>query len=120
MCSAHAQRPLFDRDRGGRLRLIRQIFLTEFGDPDKDADFVAQISPITDVGKIVDPTFVYAGANDPRVPRSESDIIVKALREKGVASEYMVADNEGHSLARKETQVEFYARCARFLETHLK
>jgi dipeptidyl aminopeptidase/acylaminoacyl peptidase len=53
-------------------------------------------------------------------PRTESDLIVKALREKGVPSEYMVAANEGHSLARKETQVEFYARCARFLETHLK
>jgi dipeptidyl aminopeptidase/acylaminoacyl peptidase len=100
--------------------LIRQIFLTEFGDPDKDAEFLAQISPITDIGKIVDPTFVYAGANDPRVPRSESDIIVKALRERRIATEYMVAGNEGHSLARKETQVEFYARCARFLETYLK
>ncbi|HEY5952540.1 MAG TPA: prolyl oligopeptidase family serine peptidase, partial [Kofleriaceae bacterium] len=100
--------------------VIRQIFLTEFGDPDKDAEFLAQISPLTDVSKIVDPTFVYAGANDPRVPRSESDLIVKALREKGVPTEYMVADNEGHSLARKETQVEFSARCARFLETYLK
>src|SRR5689334_15680436 len=88
--------------------LIRQIFLTEFGDPDKDAEFLAQISPLTDVGKIVDPTFVYAGANDPRVPRTESDLIVKALREKGVPSEYMVAANEGHSLARRETQVEYY------------
>jgi dipeptidyl aminopeptidase/acylaminoacyl peptidase len=100
--------------------VIRQIFLTEFGDPDKDAEFLQQISPITDVGKIVDPTFVYAGANDPRVPRSESDIIVKALREKAVPTEYMVAENEGHSLSRKENQVEFHARCARFLETHLK
>ena len=100
--------------------LIRQIFLTEFGDPDKDAELFARLSPITDIDKIVDPTFVYAGANDPRVPRSESDIIVKALRERGVPTEYMVADNEGHSLARKDTQVEFYARCARFLETHLK
>jgi dipeptidyl aminopeptidase/acylaminoacyl peptidase len=100
--------------------VIRQIFLTEFGDPDKDGEFLAQISPLTDVGKIADPTFVYAGANDPRVPRTESDLIVKALREKGVASEYMVADNEGHSLSRKENLVEFHARCARFLETHLK
>jgi dipeptidyl aminopeptidase/acylaminoacyl peptidase len=100
--------------------VIRQIFLAEFGDPDKDGEFLQQISPITDVGKIVDPTFVYAGANDPRVPRSESDLIVKALREKRVASEYMVADNEGHSLSRKATQVEFYARCARFLESYMK
>ncbi len=100
--------------------VIRQIFLLEFGDPDKDAAFFESISPLTDVGKIVDPTFVYAGANDPRVPRSESDLIVKALRGRRIPTEYMVADNEGHSLARRETLLEFHARCARFLETHLR
>jgi len=100
--------------------LIRHIFLLEFGDPDKDAAFLASISPSTDVDKIVDPTFVYAGANDPRVPRSESDMITKALRQRKIPSEYMVAENEGHSLARRENQLAFSARCARFLETHLK
>ena len=30
----------------------------------------------------------------------------------------MVADNEGHSLARKETLVQFLARAGRFLEQH--
>jgi hypothetical protein len=30
----------------------------------------------------------------------------------------MVADNEGHSLARKENLVEFLARSGRFLEEH--
>jgi len=100
--------------------VIRQIFLLEFGDPDKDAAFLASISPLSDVGKIVDPTFVYAGANDPRVPRSESDLIVKALRQRRIPAEYMVADNEGHSLSRKANQLAFYARCARFLEQHLR
>jgi dipeptidyl aminopeptidase/acylaminoacyl peptidase len=100
--------------------LIRDVFLLEFGDPEKDAAFLQTISPITDVAKIVDPTFVYAGANDPRVPRSESDLIVKALRQRGVANEYMVADNEGHSVARRETQLALFARVARFLETHVK
>ena len=100
--------------------LIRKIFLEEFGDPDKDADFLAQISPLSHVGKIVDPCFVYAGANDPRVPRTESDLIVKALRQRHVANEYMVADNEGHSMSRTANQIQFFARVARFLETALK
>jgi dipeptidyl aminopeptidase/acylaminoacyl peptidase len=100
--------------------LIHQLFLLEFGDPDKDAAFFTTISPSTHVGKIVDPTFVYAGANDPRVPRTESDLIVKALRQHSIPVEYMVADNEGHSLSRRENQLAFFARCARFLETHLR
>jgi dipeptidyl aminopeptidase/acylaminoacyl peptidase len=98
--------------------LIREILLLEFGDPDKEGNFLKSISPIEDVERIVDPLFVYAGANDPRVPRSESDLIVGALRARKVPVEYMLAGNEGHSLARKENLVEFLARSARFLETH--
>ena len=99
---------------------IREIFLLEFGDPDKDAAFLDSISPLRDADKIVDPLFVYAGANDPRVPRSESDLIVKALRTRSVPVEYMVAANEGHSLSHRENIVGFLARSARFLENHLK
>jgi dipeptidyl aminopeptidase/acylaminoacyl peptidase len=54
------------------------------------------------------------------VPRTESDLIVQALRPRKVPVEYMVAANEGHSLAHRETQIAFYARVARFLENHLK
>ncbi|HEX3482587.1 MAG TPA: prolyl oligopeptidase family serine peptidase, partial [Kofleriaceae bacterium] len=100
--------------------VIREIFLLEFGDPDKDAAFLDSISPLRDANKIVAPLFVYAGANDPRVPRTESDLIVKALRARRVPVEYMVAANEGHSLAHRETQIAFYSRVARFLESHLK
>jgi dipeptidyl aminopeptidase/acylaminoacyl peptidase len=98
---------------------IREIFKLEFGDLEKDAAFLDSISPHRDVAKITDPLFVYAGANDPRVPRTESDQIVRALRDRKVPVEYMVKDNEGHSLARRENQIEFYARVARFLEVHL-
>jgi dipeptidyl aminopeptidase/acylaminoacyl peptidase len=100
--------------------VIREIFLLEFGDPDKDAAFLDSISPLRDADKIIDPLFVYAGANDPRVPRTESDLIVKALRSHRVPVEYMVAGNEGHSLSHRENLVEFCARTARFLENHLK
>ncbi|HKC60875.1 MAG TPA: S9 family peptidase [Myxococcales bacterium] len=98
--------------------LIREIFLLEFGDPEKDSAFLDSISPLKDVDRIVAPLFVYAGANDPRVPRSESDLIVGALRARKVPVEYMVAQDEGHSLARKETLVQFLARAGRFLEQH--
>lgn len=66
------------------------------------------------------PLFVYAGANDPRVPRTESDQIVSALRSRNVPVEYMVAENEGHSLDRREDRIEFYTRVARFLEENVK
>ena len=73
-----------------------------------------------DVDKIVRPLFVYAGANDPRVPRSEDDAIVKALRARDVPVEYMVAGNEGHIIDRRENKIELLTRTARFLEDALK
>lgn len=98
---------------------IRELFKKEVGDPDKDADFLDSISPLADAGKIAVPLFVYAGANDPRVPRSESDQIVRSLRERKVPVEYMVAANEGHSFSHVENKVAFLARSARFLEKAL-
>jgi dipeptidyl aminopeptidase/acylaminoacyl peptidase len=99
---------------------IRAIFVQEFGDLEKDRELLERFSPMRDVNQIVAPLFVYAGANDPRVPRAESDQIVNALRSRNVPVEYMVAENEGHSLDRRENQVEFFTRVARFLEDQLK
>ncbi|HVY45912.1 MAG TPA: S9 family peptidase [Minicystis sp.] len=99
---------------------IRAGFVQEFGDLDKDKALLEEFSPMRDVDKITAPLFVYAGANDPRVPRTESDQIVKALRTRRVPVEYMVAPNEGHSLDRRENKIEFMTRCARFLDEQLK
>ncbi|WP_394836657.1 prolyl oligopeptidase family serine peptidase [Pendulispora rubella] len=99
---------------------IRTAFVDEFGDLEKDSTLLEQFSPMRDVDKIVSPLFVYAGQNDPRVPRSESDAIVRALRTRRIPVEYMVAANEGHSLDRRETKVELFTRVARFLEDNLK
>ena len=99
---------------------IRAVFVTEFGDLDKDGPLLDEFSPMRDRDKIVAPLFVYAGQNDPRVPRSESDAIVRALRERGIPVEYMVAANEGHTVDRRETKIELLTRTARFLEDALK
>jgi dipeptidyl aminopeptidase/acylaminoacyl peptidase len=99
---------------------IRTAFVEEFGDVDQDAGLLDQFSPMRDVGKIARPLFVYAGARDPRVPLSEDDAIVKALRQRGVPVEYMVAANEGHTVDRRETKIELLTRTARFLEDALR
>src|SRR5262249_6344878 len=98
---------------------IREIFKVEFGDLDKDAAFLETISPIVQIDRISVPLFVYAGANDPRVPRPESDQVVRALRSRGVPVEYLVANDEGHSMSRRENVIAFYSRCGAFLEKNL-
>jgi len=56
------------------------------------------------------------GFDDPRVPREESDQVVRAARARGIPVEYQVAPDEGHSLDHRENRVEFMTRVARFLE----
>jgi dipeptidyl aminopeptidase/acylaminoacyl peptidase len=97
---------------------IRAVFVDEFGDLDRDEALLAAWSPLPDAAKIRAPLFVYQGANDPRVPRGESDAIVSAVRRNGLPVEYMIAADEGHSLDRRENQIAFLSRSARFLEEH--
>jgi dipeptidyl aminopeptidase/acylaminoacyl peptidase len=98
---------------------VRVALIDEFGDPERDAALLAEYSPMRDVSRITAPLFVYAGQNDPRVPRTESDLIVGALRRRGVPVEYMVAANEGHSFDNRETKMQLMVRVARFLEENL-
>lgn len=60
-----------------------------------------EISPLTRVNEITKPMFVITGANDPRVPKSEADQMVAAIRAKGGEAWHLVAADEGHGFAKK-------------------
>jgi dipeptidyl aminopeptidase/acylaminoacyl peptidase len=94
-------------------------YLTEFGDPIKDAALIARFSPLRDAAKIRAPVFIYQGQNDPRVPRDQADAMVRALRDHHIPVEYMVPSNEGHTVAHRENQIEFLTRVIRFLSDEL-
>ncbi|HNV08116.1 MAG: prolyl oligopeptidase family serine peptidase [Dokdonella sp.] len=70
---------------------------------------------ITRVDRIVTPLFIYAGANDPRVPHAQSDQLAARLREHGVPVEYMLPENEGHGASAPATQRELAVRSMRFV-----
>jgi dipeptidyl aminopeptidase/acylaminoacyl peptidase len=99
---------------------IRAVWVDEFGDLDRDRAILEEFSPIREVDRIAAPLFVYAGQNDPRVPRAESDQVVQALRARRVPVEYQVAADEGHSLDHRENKVEFLTRVARFLKDNVR
>jgi dipeptidyl aminopeptidase/acylaminoacyl peptidase len=93
----------------------------EYGD-ERDADmrsFLTQISPLTNVAKITKPLFVVQGANDPRVPRTEADQMVEALKKQGTPVCYLLAKDEGHGFTKKKNyEYQFYATVA-FVKQHL-
>jgi dipeptidyl aminopeptidase/acylaminoacyl peptidase len=82
----------------------RDLRRAEYGDERDPAQRakLLEISPLRRIGEIREPLYVVQGANDPRVPKSEADQIVKALRANGNEVWYLLADNEGHGYAKKE------------------
>ncbi len=84
-------------------RDLRRVEYGDERDPDMRA-FLEEISPLNNVDRIDVPMFVVHGQNDPRVPVSEAEQIVAALRERGRPVWYMNALNEGHGYRRKENQ----------------
>ncbi len=88
------------------------------GDPDEDADFLMERSPITYVDKIRAPLLVLQGARDPRVVKPESDQMVEKLRALGREVEYHVFEDEGHDFSKRSNQLQAYRLIAAFLFKH--
>ena len=84
-------------------RDLRRLVYGDERDPEMRA-FLEKISPLNNVDKINIPLYVQQGRNDPIVPESESNQLVKALREQGQTVWYMNALNEGHNFQRKENR----------------
>ncbi|MCR8844637.1 S9 family peptidase [Paenibacillus sp. SC116] len=86
------------------------------GDPERDHDRFVKDSPITYLDQMVNPMLIIQGANDPRVVKEESDQIVEALRAQGRDVEYLVFDDEGHGISRRENNITACRRVAAFLK----
>ena len=99
----------------------RDLRRAEYGD-ERDPEmreFLLSISPTNHVDKIRKPLFVIQGANDPRVPASESDQMVQAIREHNGHVWYMLALDEGHGFRKKENQDRMSEAVAYFLKLNL-
>jgi dipeptidyl aminopeptidase/acylaminoacyl peptidase len=99
----------------------RDLRRVEYGDErdPKMAEFLEKISPTTNVKKITKPLFVVQGQNDPRVPVTESEQMVKAIRDNGGAVWYLMAKDEGHGFQKKKNADFQFLSTILFLREHL-
>jgi dipeptidyl aminopeptidase/acylaminoacyl peptidase len=98
----------------------RLALYKEIGDPEKERDFLREISPLFHADQIRRPLIVLQGANDPRVIRSESDDIVAAVKKNGVPVEYVVFADEGHGFSKRKNQIDGWRAILAFLDQHLR
>ncbi|MDP6038762.1 MAG: S9 family peptidase, partial [Candidatus Latescibacteria bacterium] len=91
----------------------------EYVSLEHDREFLERIAPINHVDKIRAPVLVIHGANDTRVPLSEAEQLVEALKERNVPVEFLVFDDEGHGIVKLKNKRVLYPAIIAFLETHV-
>jgi dipeptidyl aminopeptidase/acylaminoacyl peptidase len=85
------------------------------------ADIYRARSPIHFVDQISTPMLVLQGADDKIVPPSQAELIVGALRERGIPHAYLLYEGEGHGFRKAENiigslgaELSFYAQVLGF------
>jgi dipeptidyl aminopeptidase/acylaminoacyl peptidase len=99
----------------------RDLRRAEYGDerrPEMRA-YLEKVSPLNNVADIKVPMLVVQGQNDPRVPVTESEQMVNALRQQGRPVWYMNALNEGHGYKSKQNRDIYQQAVVLFFERHL-
>ncbi|MGY4711733.1 alpha/beta hydrolase family protein [Mycolicibacterium sp. CBM1] len=74
----------------------------EYGHPIADRDLLDALSPLQRVDSLVAPLLVVHGGTDTNVPVSESEQIVAALRERGRTVRYLLFEDDGHEIVKRE------------------
>ena len=97
---------------------LRRVEYGDERDPGMRA-FLTSVSPLTRVDEMTTPLLISQGLNDPRVPASESEQIVAALKERDIPVWYVLAKDEGHGFRKKSNRDYLGAVTALFLKRHL-
>ena len=84
-------------------------------DPRSDPLRNWMLSPLYHVARIRIPLQIHQGANDSRVPRAQSDRLVRRMRELGQSVEYFVYPDEGHGFTRRVNEALAWERVVAFL-----
>lgn len=99
----------------------RDLRRAEYGDErePKMRAFHEKIAPLNNAKAITKPLFVAQGFNDPRVPYTEAEQIVKAVRNNGGDVWYLMFKDEGHGFAKKPNSDYFGAAQILFWQKYL-
>jgi dipeptidyl aminopeptidase/acylaminoacyl peptidase len=107
----------FLKNTSGYRRKLREV---EYGSLEHDLDFLRSVSPLGKVERIKSPLMIIAGKNDPRVPYTEAEQMVKALRERNAVIEYKLFEDEGHGVAKLSNRLIVYPLMVDFLDRYMK
>ncbi len=76
----------------------------KYGHPISDRDLLDQLSPLLRADALTAPLMLVHGGNDTNVPVGESEQMAQALRERGRDVRYLIFDDDGHEIAKRENR----------------
>jgi len=97
----------------------REMMYHMVGNPKTDSLQLYNASPFFHHAKFKAPLFIAMGANDPRVPQKDIEILAAKVKKRGIYVEYMVKGDEGHGYRKEENRLEFYSKMEKFLARYL-
>jgi dipeptidyl aminopeptidase/acylaminoacyl peptidase len=99
----------------------RDLRRAEYGDErdPKMNEFLTRTAPLNNAQKITKPLFVVQGKNDPRVPYTESEQMIAAVKKNGTPVWFLMANDEGHGFAKKNNVDYLYYSTIQFIKEHL-
>jgi dipeptidyl aminopeptidase/acylaminoacyl peptidase len=104
----------FLTNTSGYRRDLRRVEYGDERDPKMRA-LLQSISPLTNANRIRKPLLVVQGLNDPRVPPSESEQMMRVVRAQGGEVWYLAAKDEGHGFRKKANTDVYRATMVAFL-----
>ena len=99
-------------------RDLRRVEYGDERDPVQRKKLLA-ISPLSRIRELRLPLMVQTGGNDPRVPASEAEQAIKAVRRNGGTAWHLLAEDEGHGFAKKANQDYAFWTSLMFWQRHL-
>lgn len=93
----------------------------EYGDITEQRwrDFYEENSPINKADEIRVPVLYSHGAMDPRIDITETETMVKALRDNGIEAPFVRIPDEGHGWRKLDNRLFYFRREAEFLREQL-
>jgi dipeptidyl aminopeptidase/acylaminoacyl peptidase len=92
----------------------------EYGDPEKEAEMLRDLSPIHKVDRVTAPTIVLHGANDTNVPVVEAEQVVESLKKRNIPVEYVLFPDEGHGFRKTPNRIRAAVAIVQWFTKYLK
>ncbi len=78
----------------------------KYGHPVSDRELLEKLSPLQRADQLTAPLLLVHGGNDTNVPVSESEQMREALSERGRTVRYLLFDDDGHEIAKRENRAQ--------------